>query len=73
MIETYLVIALLFGGGGWWVGHKDVSVTCAIPALIEANCTNIPQLTNDSFGATTTELVQLAGQYKKCRAAALSK
>lgn len=29
-------------------------------------------MSDDSFGATTLKLVEVAGQYRKCRAAALN-
>lgn len=40
--------------------------------LARAQCTEIQAPADDTFGATTYTLVELAGRYKKCRAAALS-
>jgi len=37
-----------------------------------ANCPALTPLTDPSFGATTAKLVDVAGQYRKCRAAALA-
>lgn len=39
--------------------------------LVESSCPEISAPSDDSFGATTYTLVQQAGQYRKCRAAAL--
>lgn len=40
--------------------------------LVVANCPKqLPTLQDDSFGATTAMLVELAGIYHKCRAAAV--
>lgn len=39
--------------------------------LVMASCPPLPTLQDDSFGATTAMLVEVAGQYHKCRAAAL--
>ena len=38
--------------------------------LLVASCPPLQPLTDDSFGATTAKLVEVAGQYNKCRAAA---
>jgi len=48
--------------------------TCPKPdpsPLAAASCPEIQPPSDPSFGATTYTLVQQAGQYKKCRAAAL--
>jgi len=37
-----------------------------------ASCPAISELTDPSFGATVLKLVELAGQYNECRAAALA-
>jgi hypothetical protein len=39
--------------------------------LVVANCPPLAPLQDDSFGATTAKLVEVAGIYHKCRAAAL--
>lgn len=39
--------------------------------LVVANCPPLTPLADDSFGATTRKLLELAEQYLKCRAAAL--
>lgn len=39
-------------------------------ALILANCPELTELSDDSFGATTMKLVEVANQYHKCRKAA---
>jgi len=36
-----------------------------------AHCPPLTPLTDASFGATTAKLVEVAGQYNQCRAAAL--
>lgn len=51
-----------------------VSFGCKPPPispLVIANCPDIQPPGDDSFGATTNALVQVAGQYRKCQAAAL--
>jgi hypothetical protein len=39
--------------------------------LILANCPPLQPLADDTFGATTLKLIEVATQYQKCRAAAL--
>lgn len=39
--------------------------------LVVASCPPLQPLTDDTFGATTAKLVDVAVQYRKCRAAAL--
>lgn len=39
--------------------------------LIRANCPELVPLTDDSFGATTLKLIEVAGVYYRCREAAL--
>jgi hypothetical protein len=39
---------------------------------VVAACPELTPLNDASFGATTTKLVQVAGQYNMCRAAALA-
>lgn len=41
-------------------------------SLIPLSCPPLVPLTDDSFGATTLKLIEVAGQYHKCRAAALA-
>jgi hypothetical protein len=40
--------------------------------LIQVACPQLTPLTDDSFGATTLKLVEVAGLYYRCRAAALA-
>lgn len=42
-------------------------------ALVTASCPELTKLTDDSFAATTTKLVEVAGIYHECRQAALGK
>lgn len=52
---------------------------CSLPVKLDAgnpiavaSCpATLPLLTDDSFGATVTKLVEVAGIYHKCRAAAI--
>lgn len=37
-----------------------------------ASCPPLTPLSDDTFGATTLKLVEVAGQYAECRAAALA-
>lgn len=37
-----------------------------------ASCPVLTPLADDTFGATTLKLVEVAGQYNECRAAALA-
>lgn len=39
--------------------------------LVEASCPPLAPLTDSSFGATTLKLIEVAGQYRECREAAL--
>ena len=39
--------------------------------MVLASCPNLAPLTDPSFGATVRKLVEVAGQYNKCRTAAL--
>ena len=39
--------------------------------LVVSNCPDLTPLDDDSFGATKIKLVEVAGIYYKCRAAAL--
>ena len=41
--------------------------------LTVAACPELTQLNDPSFGATTMKLIEVAGQYRECRAAALAK
>lgn len=40
--------------------------------LVVASCPELTPLADASFGATTAKLVEVAGQYRECRAAALA-
>lgn len=40
--------------------------------LVTASCPMLTPLTDDSFGATAAKLVEVAGIYYECRAAALA-
>lgn len=42
-----------------------------VSPLAVSNCPEIAVPSDESFGATTYTLIQQAGQYRKCRAAAL--
>jgi len=54
-----------------------LAACCPNPPKVEvsplsvANCPEVSAPADDSFGATTYTLIQQAGQYRKCRAAAL--
>lgn len=39
--------------------------------LVTANCPPLTPLADDTFAATTLKLIEVAGQYQRCRAAAL--
>jgi hypothetical protein len=41
--------------------------------LLTVSCPPLTPLTDDSFGATTLKLIEVAGQYRMCREAALAK
>ena len=40
--------------------------------LVIASCPELTPLTDNTFGATTNKLVEVAGQYYECREAALA-
>ena len=69
MIEAILIVSAVFGGG-YWLGHENPTVSCIVPAQVIENCIEIQPPENDTFGATTTKLIEVVGQYKKCSAAA---
>ena len=68
MIEILLALAASFGSG-WYVGHENPTVSCVVPAQVIENCIEIQPPENDTFGATTTKLIEVVGQYRKCKAA----
>ena len=68
MIEIILVLAATFGGG-FYAGHANPTVSCLNQPLITANCIELQPPVNDTFGATTTSLIEVVGQYRKCKAA----
>lgn len=41
-----------------------------VAPLVVANCPKLTPLSEDTFGATTSKLVEVAGIYYQCRAAA---
>jgi len=41
--------------------------------LVVVSCPPLTPLADPSFGATTLKLIEVAGQYRECRAAALGK
>ena len=68
MIEIILALALTFGAG-FYVGHENPTVSCLNAPLIETNCIELQPPTDPSFGATTSKLIEVVGQYRKCKAA----
>lgn len=68
-----LLYLLLAFGGGWYVGHDNVTVDCKPPALIVQNCPELTPLDADDFGSTTLKLVDTAKVYYKCRASCISR
>ena len=68
MIETILVLVLTFGSG-YYVGHEHPTVSCLDAPLIGTNCVELTPPTDPSFGATTSKLIEVVGQYRKCKAA----
>ncbi len=39
--------------------------------LIVSSCPELTVLTDDTFGATTLKLIEVAGRYRECRCASL--
>lgn len=68
MIETILVLLVTFGGG-FYVGHENPTVSCISASQVTENCIELTPLESDTFGATTTKLIEVVGQYRKCKAA----
>ena len=68
MIEIIAALALSFGAG-YFVGHENPTVSCLDATLIETNCVELDPPTDPSFGATTSKLIEVVGQYRKCKAA----
>lgn len=50
-----------------------VKLDAGNPVAVAACPPTLPALTDDSFGATVGKLVEVAGIYYKCRAAAVGK
>ena len=69
MIEAIVVLAITFGTG-WFVGHQNPTVSCLNHPQIVENCTPLTPLQSDDFGETTKKLIEVAGKYNKCSAAA---
>ena len=67
MIE-YLFIGVLVG----WFGH-GIIVTVEPNPLVKAECVEIQPPQDNTFGSTTTALIQCVGTYKKCKSAATAK
>jgi hypothetical protein len=40
--------------------------------MLKVACPPLTPLVDDTFGATTLKLIEVAGQYRKCREAALA-
>ena len=68
MIETVLILVATFGSG-FWVGHQNPTVSCLSTPQITENCIELQPPVNDTFGATTTSLIEVVTQYRKCKAA----
>ena len=66
-IWSVVILALLSGCSTPFLRVKD-----RLNPLIEANCPSLTPLVDDTFAATTLKLVEVAGQYNKCREAALT-
>lgn len=66
-LSTLIAVILLAGCGA---STMPLQAPKADP-LVVANCPPLAPLQDDSFGATTAKLVEVAGIYHKCRAAAL--
>ena len=64
MRQLLVIILALIIAGCSWQQEIDPMVLTACPALTP--------LTDPSFGATTLKLIEVAGQYRECRCAALS-
>jgi len=67
MIE-YLLIGALIG----WFGHGAI-VTPPTSPLAVAECVEIVPPVDNTFGATTSALIQCVGTYRKCSTACLAK
>ena len=68
MIEIIVALAVTFGVG-FWTGHENPTVSCLNQPLITANCVELTPPNDESFGATTTSLIDTVTQYRKCKAA----
>ena len=63
MIE-YILIGVLLG----WFGHGEVITPKPSPIAV-AECVEIQPPQDDTFGSTTSSLVQCVGTYRKCKTA----
>ena len=60
--------ATILPGCAWSTKRSDPKPN----PLIAISCPQLTPLNDDSFGATTLKLIEVAGQYYRCREAALS-
>jgi len=69
---TEILLAIMLFGGGWYVGHENITVVCKAPPLVIQNCPELTPLETDDFGATTLKLVDTAKIYYQCRASCIT-
>lgn len=67
------LLALIFVCISGCATSVDAGTSAAPSALVVASCPELSPLADDTFGATTSKLVEVAGIYHECRAAALGK
>ena len=68
MIETIAVLVATFAVG-FWTGHQNPTVSCLDQPLITSTCVELTPPSDESFGATSTSLIEAVTTYRKCKAA----
>jgi len=66
VLSAFILIAVTLLTGCAWSTPPSVGPS----PLAVASCPRLSPLADDTFAATTEKLVQVAGQYRQCRAAA---
>ena len=69
-IGLLMLAGLLYGS--YSLGKRNVTVTYQTNPLAAANCPEPTAMIGNDFGATTLKLIEVGGQYRKCRAASLA-
>lgn len=64
-------VTFLFIGSAFTMAGCSTASMPPLNPLIQASCPKLVKLNDRTFEATTEKLIEVAGQYNKCRAGAL--